>query len=84
MPTVMLLDLSGSLEEIGDKQFYFCEILKEVYIPASVKRISRGSFSGCYELTDVWYEGTEEEWLSIDSRSSELDGANIHFNSESN
>ena len=76
--------LSEPLEQIGDKQFYCCDILKEVYIPASVKRISRGSFTGCYALTDVWYEGTEEEWLSIDSRSSELDEANIHFNSGSN
>lgn len=39
--------------------------LQTLTIPASVKGIGVGAFSGCEQLKDVYFGGTEEEWYEI-------------------
>ena len=54
-----------------------------IYIPKSVRTISDYAFSGCSSLTDIYYEGSEEEWNNINNGNSWSSGApeaTIHFN----
>ena len=59
--------------------------LESVIIPDSIANIDRLAFVGCFALTDVYYNGTEEQWNEIetDEEGNEcLLNANIHFNIE--
>lgn len=50
---------------------------------APVKAIADSAFSNCESLTDVHYEGTEEEWngITIGTGNEKLTTATLHFNS---
>lgn len=39
--------------------------LSSISIPKSVKKISEGAFYDCYDLTEIYYEGTEAEWKKV-------------------
>lgn len=58
-----------------------CESLTAVYIPKSVTEIQSGAFRDCTALTDVYYEGTEEEWaaITIGNGNDVLQSATIHY-----
>ncbi|MBP3555585.1 MAG: leucine-rich repeat protein [Clostridia bacterium] len=62
--------------------FQDCDNLKAIYIPKTLKFIGKFSFDGCDNLTDVYYEGTEEEWkaISIGDFNDCLTNATIHYN----
>ena len=67
---------------IGLKAFAQCAKLQSVDIPASVTEIGKEAFSACEMLTDVYYNGTEEDWnnISIDnSGEGNFANAAIHF-----
>lgn len=55
--------------EIG-YQFYGCESLKTVTIPASVTKIKKNAFAGCESIEAVYAESLES-WLNIDFESPE-------------
>ncbi len=59
-----------------------CDKLVEVSIPNSLKIISEQAFLYCNNITDIYYDGTLEEWNSIEVRSGNavLGKATIHFN----
>lgn len=42
---------------IKDKGFCGCNVLKKIYIPKTVKRISAQAFDGCSELLSVYLQG---------------------------
>lgn len=46
---------------IGQRAFYYCSKLQKIYLPENVK-ISKEAFYGCSALTDIYYEGTLDEW----------------------
>ena len=73
--------LPGDVSVIENEAFYNCADMESVTIPASVMRIGRGAFYGCTHLTDVYYEGTAEDWnnITIDANNGPLTGANIYF-----
>lgn len=58
------VDLRGdnSLHSIGSYAFGFCSNLEEIYIPKSLKIVSKSAFTGCVKLTYLHYEGTKEEY----------------------
>lgn len=58
-----------------------CESLERVNIPKSVTEIQNSVFSNCTALTDVYYEGTEEEWaaITIGTGNDVLQSATIHY-----
>lgn len=58
------VDLSKKLEYIEGSAFSSCPIDKLSVLPKSLIEVSAGAFSG-HALTDVYYDGTEEEWKSI-------------------
>ncbi|MBQ6600117.1 MAG: fibronectin type III domain-containing protein, partial [Clostridia bacterium] len=52
-----------------------------VIIPNSVESIGERAFSGCDQLKDVYYLGTEKQWkkISINSYNENLTEATIHY-----
>ncbi len=50
---------------IGAYAFFCDSYLAAVGIPATVTRIDRSAFSGCFALRDIYFGGTEQQWKSI-------------------
>ena len=65
LKTVTALDLTGA-EKIGRCAFSVCASLVSVVIPASVKSIGEGAFSG-RSLESVEYKGTLLQWCAMDT-----------------
>lgn len=59
------LVIPNGTTEIIRSTFYSCSSITTVTIPASVEFIGTASFARCPNLTDVYYEGTVQEWQSI-------------------
>ena len=77
---------SGQVKPSGYGSFEGCSSLKTVYVPKSVTSIGEYSFYTCPALTDVYYEGNQEEWKKIpivNGSNQPIIRANIHFNSYS-
>lgn len=77
--------IPDSVETIGDCCFDNCVRLKSITIGSGVKKVETDAFYGC-EFTDVYYNGSEEDWNKIVFASDEdkeiLESANIHFNAD--
>lgn len=56
------------------------ENLSALILPASVEKIAENAFSDCPKLTEVYFAGTEEQWLAVSGDG--IDNANVHFESE--
>lgn len=77
---------SGQVKPSGFGSFEGCTSLKAVYVPKTVTSIGEYSFYTCPALTDVYYEGNQEEWKKIpivNGSNQPIIRANIHFNSYS-
>lgn len=61
--------------------FSGCNNLKAVYLPNSVQDISSYIFNDCPALTDIYYEGTKEQWGSIEigENNDSLLNAEVHY-----
>ncbi len=72
-----------SVETIAPRVFYSCTNLKSVTIPAGIKHISDSVFVNNPKLKCVFFEGTEEEWLSLDiaNYNDDLFKATMHYES---
>ena len=60
--------------------------MTKIFIPATVTQIGENAFNGCTALKDVYYEGTEDQWNSLQNKimtsgNSLLLNATIHCNS---
>lgn len=79
------IKITSDVTKIGRMTFYDNDKIRTVYIPKSVKDVLGYAFGGCDNLTDVYYEGTQEEWNAIykESSNDSLTKAVIHFNSDS-
>ena len=72
---------NGIVTSIGDSAFENCENLSSIKIPNGIASIGAYAFDGCYSLTDVYYDGTEEDWdkITIGTNNDPLLNATIHF-----
>lgn len=75
----------SSITTIKDGAFYNATSLKSLVIPSSVTNIEVGAFSGSSSygsnLTNVYYEGTEEQWNNMDLViNGNLEDLTIHYN----
>lgn len=75
--------LPNTIETIDDYAFWGCHSLKIIDIPISVKCIGYGAFDFDDSISDIFYEGTQEEWekISIKCKDS-LKNIKIHFGAE--
>ena len=69
--------------EIGDRAFCHASSAKitTVYLPSTLKTIGENVFEGCESLCRICFEGTKEEWESIEKKTS-LEGIEILFSQE--
>ena len=65
-----------------DNSAFAGEAITSVTLPNTIEEIGRRAFNNCTELTDVYYDGTEEEWneISISSGNDAIEDATKHFN----
>lgn len=79
------ITVPDTVAKIGQYVFYGFSGITKLIIPDSVEEIYVSSYSGCQNLSGIYYEGTEQEWNNICNKmsSSEDDSANKYFYSES-
>lgn len=65
----------------GNPQTCLCSTLTSITFPASVKSIESMAFYSAYNLKDVYYGGSKEQWnkIKIDSGNTNLTNATIHY-----
>lgn len=78
--------LNKGLTSVGAYSFRYSNNVNpvrcKVYLPKSVKSIGNYAFDRRGYISDVYYEGTEEEFNSITIGTENMPGATIHYNSE--
>ena len=57
--------IPDSVTSIGNRAFFSCTKLKFVTLPSSVVYIGDYAFSRCRDFINVYYTGSEDEWLQI-------------------
>ncbi len=74
LPTIRAIDMEA---------FYMCENLTQLWVGKSLFKITQDAFEGCNSLTDIFYEGTQEDWnkITVDLGNTAILNANVHFNS---
>lgn len=58
-------ELSPMIQTIGENAFKNCSQLIDATIPNSVTRIKADAFSGCSQLSTIYFRGVQEEWDDI-------------------
>ena len=58
--------LGHDIEQIGGGAFEGCTSLERITIPRKINCIWQGTFKDCISLSDIYYEGTPEEWEKIE------------------
>ena len=51
--------------KIGDFAFNKTTSVKSIRIPATVTHIGDNNFIECNNLTDIYFEGTQEQWNAL-------------------
>ena len=71
--------IPNGIKKIEWYAFSWCDF-KSITIPKSVEIIEDSAFSNCNELTDVYYEGTWDDWnkIKIEYDNEELLNAELH------
>ena len=52
----------GKLHTLGNRAFSGNNVLKRVFLPHSITTKGNDIFYGCSQLTEIWYDGTTEEY----------------------
>lgn len=55
-------DGKSYLSILGDRAFARNNVLKRVFLPRGINTIGNDIFYGCSQLTEIWYDGTTEEY----------------------
>ena len=58
--------IPSSVTAIHQGAFADCRSLERITIPRAVKKIEQGTFENCIALTDIYYEGSPEEWKEVE------------------
>ena len=80
--TIQKIIIEEGVTYIGDYAFYQCSNLTSITIPKTIREFGYYSFVGTNSLSDVYYNGTKEDWNKIEGVFYEgEDGVVIHYNS---
>ncbi len=73
--------IGDTVTKINPYAFNNCETLETLELKLPLNSVAINAFNGCVNLTDVYYEGTEEEWakVAIASNNEPLINATKHF-----
>lgn len=77
--------LPEGVKRIDDYGFFGCKNLKSITLSKTMERIWYRAFSMCKSLTDVYYNGTKEQWAKVtvlngeDMGNQELFDAAFHY-----
>ena len=77
-----LLVVEEGVTSIGASAFADFTAMTEVILPTSLDRVGSNAFSGCQNLTEVIYGGSNYDWAAIDiaeTGNAYLTGANIRY-----
>ena len=66
MAKIKKVIIEDGITSISMRAFYGASCLTEISVPASVKEIGLGAFFRCNALLTINYDGTLDEWQSID------------------
>ena len=67
------ITIPNGVTSIGNYAFNYCRSLKGITIPNSVTSIGNFAFQQCGNLTNITYNGTKEQWNSINKDSWDWD-----------
>ena len=67
------ITIPNGVTSIGNHAFNYCRSLKGITIPNSVTSIGNFAFQQCGNLTNIAYNGTKEQWNSINKDSWDWD-----------
>lgn len=75
------IQIENGITSIGKNAFLNCIDLEKVIIPSSINNIRNGAFNNCPSITEVYFDGTDNEWdeIIIDGQNECLTNAFIHF-----
>lgn len=59
------LTLPGGLKAVSPGAFAGCRGLKTVYMPKTIESIEESAFGGDEKLTEIFYEGTGDQWREV-------------------
>lgn len=73
--------IGRGIREIEYNTFGECSLLAKVTLTDSTTSIASGAFADCFNLKDVYFMGTQAEWLamSVESDNTKFLSANIHY-----
>ena len=76
-----ILVIPDAVSQISHSCLRGCSSLKAITIPSGITVIQPKAFDGCNRLEDVYYDGTEAQWLeiSIGDDNTYLHQANRHY-----
>ncbi len=79
-------EIPDTVTRIENFAFANMRYLSSLYIPLSVKEFGENIFMDCYNLRDIYYPGTEEQWNAIikGKDNTRLHFITVHFNYSEN
>lgn len=79
------IEIPDKVTVISTSAFQDCKNLTSVTIPNSVRTIEASAFIRCNALSDVYYDGSKEQWeaIEIGNNNQSLQNAKIHFSVQS-
>lgn len=81
------ISIPDGVTSIKAGTFTMCKNLESVTIPDSVKSIEPIAFTACDKLNDIYFNGTESEWESIEiseTGNEILNDVMVHYTEEAN
>ena len=64
--------VADGVEKIDDVAFFGKTSLKTIYLPAGLTELGGYSFNSCTGLSEIWFNGTEDEWNDVVGKESLL------------